>query len=148
MPFLCLETRRPVAAGRFALVCTAAIVGQHAIMAEPPCSLHSPDGRLVVQIRMPPPGSAETPRWSATFRGKPILSDCRLSLEVADAGDLLAGVRVRNQRSWSADERVRILFGKADLARDHYSETRFSLESRRHRPVEVVFRCYDNVIAF
>src|SRR5262249_31514351 len=131
-----------------ALLCMAVICREQVVRADAPTTLRSPDGRLSVELNMPPPGSAETPRWSATFRGKTILSDCRLSLEVADAGDLLAGARVRNQRSRSVDERVRILFGKAEMARDHYAETRLSLESRRHPPVEVVFRCYDDAIAF
>ncbi len=143
-----LQQRRCVAAVGFVLVGMAVIGPEKAVRADSPSTLHSPDGRLGVQIHMPPPGSAETPRWSATFRGKTILSDCRLSLEVADAGDLLAGVRIRNQRSRSADARVPILFGKADTALDRYEETRFSLENRRQRPVEVVFRCYDGVVAF
>jgi alpha-glucosidase len=144
---LVLFTSRFTAAG-LALVCLAVLGQQQAVSAEAPYALHSPDGRLEVQIHMPPSGSRETPRWSVTFRGKTILSACRLSLEAADAGDLLAGVRVQSQRSRSADERVPILFGKADMAWDHYGETRFSLENRQHRPVEVVFRCYDDAIAF
>lgn len=131
-----------------ALGCMVILGGQHRVQADAPNTLHSPDGRLGVQMHLPPPGSTETPRWSATFRGKTILTDCRLSLEVAGAGDLLAGVRVRSQHSRTADEPVRILFGKADMARDRYQETRWSLENRQHRPLEVVFRCYDNVIAF
>lgn len=132
----------------FALFCLAFVGRQPAARAEVPQTLHSPDGRLGVQITLPPPGSTQAPRWSATFRGKPILSDCRLSLEVADAGELLAGVRVRSEQSRFADERVRVLFGKAAVARDHYQETRLSLENQQHRRVDVVFRCYDDAIAF
>src|SRR5438445_2752369 len=111
---LMLLTFRFTVAG-LALVCMAIMDRQQTVRADAPSTLHSPDGRLGVQINMPRPGSAETPRWSATFRGKTILSDCRLSLEVAQVGDLLEGVRVRSQRSRFADERVRILFGKADI---------------------------------
>ena len=131
-----------------ALVCLVVLARPQAVRTEAPKTLRSPDGRLGVQITLPPPGSAETPHWSATFGGNTILSDCRLSLEVADGGELLAGVRVRKESSRSADERVRILFGKADLARDRYAETRLSLENRQHRPVNLVFRCYDDAIAF
>jgi alpha-glucosidase len=97
---------------------------------------------------MPSTGAVETPHWSATFRGKTILSDCRLSLEVAGSGELLAGVAVQNKSSRSIDERVPILFGKAAVAQDRYEETRFSMQNRQHWPVVVVFRCYDDAIAF
>jgi alpha-glucosidase len=126
-----------------------AILGWHwAARADALPALKSPDGRLAVQIQMPPPGAADTPRWTASFRGKTILSDCRLSLQAADAGELLAGVRVQNQRNRSADERVQVLFGKTATARDRYHETRLSLENRQRGRVEVVFRCYDDAIAF
>ncbi|MCW3053351.1 MAG: glycoside hydrolase [Chthonomonadales bacterium] len=110
-------------------------------------SLQSPDGRLAVQIQLPPPGSAETPHWLATFRGKALLNDCRLSLEVAGGGDLLAGAQVRSERRSSHDQPVRVLFGKTESARDRYQETRLSLENSQHRRVEVVFRCYDDSVA-
>jgi alpha-glucosidase len=110
--------------------------------------LESPDERIGVQITLPTPGSAETPRWSATFRGKAILHDCRLSLEAQGEGDLLAGVRVRSERRRSADSRVKVLFGRAAAARDRYREARFTLENPQHRRIEVVFRCYDDAIAF
>jgi alpha-glucosidase len=137
-----------LAAAGLALACLAANGGSQAVRADAPGPLQSPDGRLVVQVQLPAPGSDETPRWSATFRGKTILDDCRLSLAVADAGDLLAGVSLRDERRRSADERVRVLFGKVDAAQDRYREARLSLENRRHRPVGVVFRCYDDAIAF
>src|ERR1051326_1116530 len=124
------------------------IVGELAAHADRPALLQSPDGRLRVQIQMPTPGSSDTPRWSATFRGAPLLHDCRLSLKVAEMGDLLAGVQVRNERRRSANNRVRVLFGKADFARDRYQETRFSLETSHKLRVDVVFRCYDDAIAF
>src|SRR5205823_2421251 len=120
-----------------------ALDGGQSARADTPRLLHSPDGRLVVEIAMPLSGSHETPRWSASFRGKLLLSECRLSLDVAGEGDLLAGVVVQSERRRSADRRMRVLFGKADYARDHYRETRFSLENPHHRHIEVVFRCYD-----
>ena len=109
--------------------------------------IKSPDTRLVVNLRMPPRNTSETPRWTLSFGGKSILSDCRLSLEVAGAGDLLAGAQLRKVRSRTADQRVRILFGKADSTRDRYQESRFSLENAKHWQIEVVLRCYDDAIA-
>ena len=111
------------------------------------CRLTSPDGKLKVSIQMPRPGSDERPTWSATFHGKPLLTDCELGLQTAEAGDLLTGVRVLRQHSRSADQRIRVLFGKADHAQDRFHETRFTLETPLHRQLDMVFRCYDDAVA-
>ncbi len=96
---------------------------------------------------MPEPGSAERPRWSATFRGKPLLGECGLGLATADAGDLVAGARVLTNNSRSVNERIPVLFGKADHANDRFHELRYTLEALAHRRLDVVFRCYDDAIA-
>jgi alpha-glucosidase len=111
------------------------------------CRLSSPDGKIEVSIRLPRQGSDERPTWSATFRGKLLVTDCELGLQTAKAGDLLAGVRVLRQHSRSADQRIRVLFGKADHAQDRFHETRFLLETPSHRQLDVVFRCYNDAIA-
>ena len=109
--------------------------------------LASPDGRIQVLIQMPARGSSEQPRWSASFRSTPILTDCRLGLQTAEAGDLMAGARVLNERRRSVDERIPVPFGKSDHANDHFREVRYALETPRHHRVDVVFRCYDDAIA-
>jgi alpha-glucosidase len=109
--------------------------------------LRSPDGRIQVTIQMPDPGSVERPRWSATFRAKPILTDCGLGLQTADAGDLMAGARVLRESRRSMDERIPVLFGKSDHANDRFQEARYKLETPDHQRVDVVFRCYDDAIA-
>jgi alpha-glucosidase len=110
--------------------------------------LTSPDGRIEVSIRMPAPGSTGRPRWSAVFQGKPILSECELGLQTSDAGDLLAGVNVRRERRRSVNRRIQVLFGKSDHADDCFHETRLSLETPGHRRLDVVFRAYDDAVAF
>ena len=110
--------------------------------------LNSPDGRIQVAIRMPPADSGEQPSWSAGFRGRRILARCALGVQTADAGELLVGARVLRQGSRSVDERIPVLFGKSDHANDRFSEIRFTLAGRPQRPVDVVFRCYNDAIAF
>ncbi len=109
--------------------------------------LSSPDGKLQVSVRMPVAGSVERPRWSATFRGKPVLGECSLGLQTADAGDLMVGVKVLRERRRSVNERVPVPFGKSDHANDHFHEVRYTLETPQHRRVDVVFRCYDDAVA-
>src|SRR5437763_967086 len=79
-----------------------------------PKALTSPDGRIKVSVQMSSLGTLERPRWSATFQGKPILTECALGLQTANAGDLMVGARVLRQRNRWVDERVAVLFGKAD----------------------------------
>ena len=123
------------------------VFGQ-AARSDVPQALTSPDGRIAVQFAMPTPNSAEVPRWSATFRGKPILNDCRVSLEAAIIGDLAAGVRVQSEKRRASNQHVRVLFGKTALAQDRFHEARFALENAQHRRFDLVFRCYDDAVAF
>jgi alpha-glucosidase len=108
----------------------------------------SPDGRIEVVIEMPKPASTERPQWSASFRGKPILTRCELGLETADAGDIAVGVSVRDVRERSVNRTIPVLFGKADHAKDSFHESRFLLETPRQRRFEVVFRAYNDAVAF
>jgi alpha-glucosidase len=109
--------------------------------------LASPSGQLRVSIQMPARGSVEPPRWSLSFRGKKILSDCRLGLEVAEAGDVMAGAHLSKASRRSNDEWVTVPFGKAARARDRFREIRYTMESLKGRRVDVVFRCYDDALA-
>jgi alpha-glucosidase len=109
--------------------------------------LTSPDERIDVSIEMPAPGSSERPRWTATFRGRPILSECGLGLETADSGDLMAGARVVRERRRSVDKLVPVLLGKSERARDRFREIHYILETPQGRRAEVVFRCYNDAIA-
>jgi len=109
--------------------------------------LASPDGRIQLSIQMPAPGAAAKPRWSATFRGQPILTDCGLGLQTSDAGELMAGAQVSREKRRSADKKIPVLFGKSDRALDRFEEIRLTVETPQHRRAEIVFRCYDDAIA-
>jgi alpha-glucosidase len=96
---------------------------------------------------MPAAGSRERPRWSASFRGREILRGCQLGLQTTDAKELMAGVKVARERKRSANEKVRVPFGRSEYARDRFHEVRFTLETPERRRTDVVFRCYDDAIA-
>jgi alpha-glucosidase len=129
------------------LIGLLAAASVHAAPAGEVNALSSPDGRIRVSIRMPVPGSIESPRWSAAFRGEPILTECGLGLQTADGGDLMAGARVMQEQSRSVDVRLPVLFGKSNHAEDRFREIRYTLENPRHRRTDVVVRCYDDAIA-
>src|SRR5215468_4590303 len=92
-------------------------------------SLGSPDGRIQVAIAMPAPGSTDNPRWLATFRGRLVVAECTLGLQVVGAGDVMRGASVLKQRRRSVDHEIPVRFGKADHADDHYNEIRFTVET-------------------
>jgi alpha-glucosidase len=110
--------------------------------------LTSPDHRLQVSLQLPATDSAERPCWSATFQGQPLLTNCTLGLQTADAGELMAGARLVRVRNRSEDQRIPVLFGKADHAENRFRETRFTFETPQHRRLDVVFRCYNDALAF
>jgi hypothetical protein len=118
------------------------VVGAIGLQAGNVSVLTSPDGRIKASIEMPAPGSTERPRWSATFRDKPILSECGLGLQTAESGDLMAGVRVVREHRRSVNERIPVLFGKSDRANDRFREIRYTLETPQGRRTEVVFRSH------
>jgi alpha-glucosidase len=129
------------------LILAVPLIFRSAARAEDVHLLTSPDNRIQVAIEMPDPGSTNRPKWSATFHGKTVLTNCCLGLETKDAGELFAGVRVLNINTRSNDERIQVLFGKADHADDNFHEMRFNLETPHQRKFDVVFRCYDDAIA-
>jgi alpha-glucosidase len=109
--------------------------------------LTSPDGKIAVSIQLPGSDSSVVPQWSVKFHGKPVLTHCRLGLQTADAGDLIAGARLLGKHHLSVNEQIQVLFGKCDKAPDHFHEGRFKLETPRHTSVELVFRCYNDGVA-
>ena len=45
-------------------------------------------------------------------------------------GDLMTGVQIREARRRASDEKIRVLFGKAEFARNRYREIRFCSKRR------------------
>src|SRR5437879_4607065 len=114
------------------------VIGGIALQAGTSSVVTSPSGRIKASIEMPAPGSTNSPWWSATFRGKTILTQCRLGLQMADSGNLMAGVRVVRERRRSVDKRIPVLFGKADHANDRFHEIRYTLETPQGRRTDAV----------
>jgi len=110
-------------------------------------SLTSPDGRIEVSINLSPTDSVSL-RWSVRFRNRAILTNCRLGLQTADAGDVMTGARLTREQSRSVNKRIKVLFGKSDHALDNFRERRFRFETAKHEAVDLVFRCYNDAVAF
>ncbi len=76
-----------------------------------------------------------------------MLSGCELGLQTLQGGELMAGAKMIEEHRRTVDERVPVLFGKADHAHDYCNELRLTLQSMQHQHVDVVFRCYNDAVA-
>ena len=117
-------------------------------LAAPISSLLSPNGEIKLNINLPAGKLNELPNWSATFEGRQILSSCALSLDLIGQGNVLSGAQLAKVTKSSHHNRIRVLFGKVDFAKDNYQELKLDLVSPGKQPVTAVFRCYNDAIAF
>lgn len=113
--------------------------------------VESPDKRVEVAFRlMDQGGEASAPCYSVSFKGKPLVSWSSLGLEFADSGMLRNDLRIYGVTRASHDSTYPIVAGRTSKARDHYNEATVSLEEKAgaHRRVDLVFRAYDDGVAF
>jgi len=106
----------------------------------------SPNGKLVATIGVDRDG---TPNF-AVRSGDQIVARGRLGLKFAGAESLQRGLTIVDTRRSTHDETYTIPVGKASSARDHHNEltVSFADSSARQRRVEIVFRAFDDGIAF
>ncbi|MBL9136521.1 MAG: glycoside hydrolase family 97 catalytic domain-containing protein [Verrucomicrobiales bacterium] len=110
--------------------------------------LTSPDGRIRVSFDWPARRSTALPRWSASFRGQTVLKDCELGLTLKDQGAVLAGAVPVSRSSRRVKERIPVLHGRSDHAANEFRETRVAFDSPTGGRVDIVFRCFNDAVAF
>lgn len=110
--------------------------------------LASPDGRIRVSFDAAVSWTGAGPGWSATFRGKPLAAGCSLGLGLTGQGDVLSGSHVIADRRQDVKSCVTIKFGRASSTWNRYREARLTLENPAKVRVDVVFRCYNDAVAF
>lgn len=110
--------------------------------------LRSPDQRIAVTVSVPKEEAGALPMWSLKFRGRELMPDGRFGLVLEGGVDLFTGAIVDSTERRELDERVPILFGKADHARAHANELRLALRGGAGLPVTLVLRVYDDAFAF
>ncbi|MEI8282256.1 MAG: glycoside hydrolase family 97 protein, partial [Armatimonadota bacterium] len=116
-------------------------------IASPDIVLQSPNGQISVRLRTSSPNSIEDPTWSANFNGQPILTACKMGINVEGHGNLLAGAQFVGEQRNRRNNRIRLFFGKADFAQDHFQEIRLELRSPDKSSIFATLRCYDDAIA-
>jgi alpha-glucosidase len=111
-------------------------------------TLSSPDGRIELEVSWPTVGSGSRPRWSARFQGRTLITEAELGLLLKEQGDVLAGNRPVSEVRRTYREQVGMPFGKASHAQDHFNEWTVTLKPVSGVSAEVVFRCYQDAVAF
>lgn len=110
--------------------------------------LNSPDGNLAVSFRTR--GEPGQLVYWVTFRGKPLIDDSALQLDLQGQRPLGVEVRIAQQTPTTVDEIYHLVTGKASTVRNHYNALRMDLEedgeNRRNLSIEV--RAYNDAIAF
>ncbi|GJG85191.1 alpha-glucosidase [Gemmatimonadetes bacterium T265] len=111
----------------------------------------SPDGRIVATVGVhTTPDGRTVPAYRVSYRGAPLVDASDLGLDFADGGPFGPGARIASVTHAAHDAVAHGLLGKASAARDHYRETTVALveDAAPHRRVDVVFRAYDDGVAF
>ena len=117
--------------------------------------LKSPDGHLGIAFRTIVPAAHAASDggqlvYSATYRGKTVIADSALRLDLQGQDPLGADVVIAKTEATTTDETYRLVTGKASEVRDHFNALRLELEERgeAHRSLMIEARAYDDAIAF
>ncbi len=108
--------------------------------------LTSPDGDLVVQVKRTEIGEV---RYCLSYRGRRVLAESALGLELAGAPALQAGFEIVAVSRHSNDESWPVLYGERRQVRDHYHELAMDLERTAAVPrrLRLTFRAYNEGVA-
>ncbi len=111
-------------------------------------SLRSPDSRLTVTLT-PPAGAGASPLFSVNFRGRELLQNSALGLELEGEGDLLAGARLTSTHRGSHNETYHMRMpSKQDPIRNQYRELTLNFTSSAGHKLQVFLRAFDDSLAF
>lgn len=152
--------RRAVSRSLAVLFCAAAALGIGQTPLANVLSQSQPGKAVVVespnrQIRVEfglheKPGRKSVPCYSVFFRGKALVEQASLGIDLAPAGPLDSNLKIVKASRGRGDTTYAVYPGKTSKARDHYREAVVSLEERAepHRRLDLVFRAYDDGAAF
>ncbi len=108
--------------------------------------LKSPDGKLVATFEVKAQG---VPCYSIAYKGKPLIADARLGLELANA-PLNTGLKLTGTEAASHDETWKPVYGERSRIRDHYNQliVKLAEPAGARRQMLITFRAYDEGLAF
>ena len=116
-----------------------------------PVRVTSPDG--AVELVLTPRVGAATnpgPRYSVSYRGRPVITDAALGLEIDAQPPLERRLKPPGVKLGEGDETYRVPAGKSNPIRDRYRSARldFVEEGGQERTFAIEARAYDDGVAF
>ena len=119
-----------------------------------PPTVTSPDGQLILSFETVPESQTQADAgqltYSVSYRGKPLITQSALRLELAGAHPLGASVQITGQSASEADETYHLITGKISTVRNHYRALRLDTAETGglQRKLQIEARAYDDAVAF
>jgi alpha-glucosidase len=138
----------------FVLSCAAVVSSVFCFSQNAPIKLTSPDGQIVVHFTTQPQKSTESGGgklvYSVDFRGKPVLSESGLALELDDQEALGADVKITGSDAGQGIDDYTMQNQKVSKVHDAYNSVivHVAEDGERHRRMDIEARAYNAGIAF
>ena len=125
-----------------------------------PLKVTSPDGQIVFQLfeGQPAKGAENRSAWekpapsplryAVEFRGKPMIAESTLGLELEGQPALGPGMQNSGAETGAADETYTIPVGKTSSVRNHYNSLHADYEDATGRKLQIEVRVFDDGVAF
>ncbi|MEJ7646486.1 MAG: glycoside hydrolase family 97 protein [Chryseolinea sp.] len=109
--------------------------------------LTSPDKNLVLKFDV---GAAGIATYALAFKGKPVLRQSRLGLELKDSTSLMEGFAIKSTTQNAVDTTWAPVWGEEKAIRNHYNELAIVLEqkSAHGRQIVIRFRLFNDGLGF
>jgi alpha-glucosidase len=134
---------------RISLLCAALNAATFAARAEH--IIKSPDGNVVVTFELKDLlEQPACPVYSVTYKGRAIVADSRLGLDIKDGPALDAGLAIAGAKTSSSNTVWSPVYGERETIRAHYNELTVELKQTRQPrcSLRLTFRAYNEGVAF
>ncbi|WP_430810178.1 MULTISPECIES: glycoside hydrolase family 97 catalytic domain-containing protein [unclassified Carboxylicivirga] len=111
---------------------------------EQPHTLSSPNGMVLLRINI----AKDQIQYEADFGASPLIQPSVLDLTMGSMGSLASGLILKEVQRHSVDEVLSLPIGEKSSYRKYYNEAIFSLTNSKGVSFELVFRAFNEGLAF
>ncbi len=108
-------------------------------------SVASPDGKTTVSFKTSDTG---VPEYAVHYNGKPLILDSQLGLKLKGDADFTDGFTIAHASTKHYDNSWKPVTGERSVVRNHYNELLIDLNQRNQPSLQIIFRAYDEGVAF